>query len=146
MRATAFRPRSVTKMELAGLVCSGMGHGAQFMRQPRYSQTLWLRLGRPTYPGTLNVKLHPDSAEHWKKLRESGGDRVPGFMASGKEMGGVRVWTAKLLAGPNPDGVDVLLIWPEKTGHPDDILEVVAGHPLRARLGLKDGDEIRIGL
>ena len=116
------------------------------MRQPRYSQTLWLRLGRPTYPGTLNVKLATDSVENWKKLREAGGDRIPGFVAEGKEMGGVRVWTAKLLACQNPEGVDVLLIWPEKTGHGDDVLEVVAGHPLRTRLGLKDGDEARISV
>ncbi len=133
-------------MELVGVVCTGTGEGSSFMRQPRYSQTLWLRLGRPTYPGTLNVKLHPDSVEQWKKLREGGGDRIPGFKADGKEMGAVRVWSAKLSVGASQEIAEVLIIWPEKTANPDDILEIVAGHPLRTRMGLKDGDEIKLGI
>ena len=125
-------------MELVGVVCSGLAEAALFMRQPRYNQMLWLRLGRPVYPGTLNVLLDGDNLELWKKLKEKPHSRIREFTAEGKTFGGILLWQAKI--GEH----DVLIICPEKSRHAEDVVELVAGHPLKARLGLKDGDEIRI--
>lgn len=125
-------------MELIGEVCSGTGRAAGFMRHPRYSQVLWLHLGRPAYLGTLNVKLNAEQAEIWKQMRQKGGSRIPGFTEGEKTMGGVLLWSARL--GES----DVLIIWPEKTDHPDDLVEVVAAQGLREKMQLKDGDVVKL--
>ena len=125
-------------MELVGVVCSGLAEAALFIRQPRYNQMLWLRLGRPVYPGTLNVLLDGENLEQWRKIKEKPHSRIRGFEANGESFGGISLWQAKV------GELDALIIWPEKSRHSDEVVEVVAGHPLKTRLGLKDGDEIRI--
>lgn len=124
---------------LEGRVVRGLGEGGYYVSLPMYKKQFVEKLGFDPYPGTLNVRLTPESIGARRRLEYMQGITIEGFTESGRKYGGAvcfkaringRVWGALLLI--------------ERTHHGPDIVELIAPVHLRRELGLRDGDFVRI--
>ncbi|MEO2152466.1 MAG: DUF120 domain-containing protein [Thermococcus sp.] len=120
---------------IVGEVVSGLGEGAYYVRQ--YAPLIREYLGFEPYPGTLNVRvLFPKTV--FDALCNARPVIIPGFTREGRTFGDVKAYRVRI------DGVEGAIVIPSRTVHPPKIAEIVAPVNLRKKLGLNDGDRIRI--
>jgi riboflavin kinase, archaea type len=119
---------------LQGIVVSGVGQGARFVRLDWVRSAIRRSLGFDPYPGTLNVRLvDSDVLLRWRQTSKQG--------------------ALLLLTPPPPEpcggrlvpitvarDIPAAVIVPDVTRYGDDVLEVIAAVYLRSCLGLQDGD------
>lgn len=126
-------------LNLEGRVFTGIGEGAYYVSHPFYEKQFIEKLGFKPHPGTLNIRLTPESMKNRKKLESMKGILVEGFVNKGRSYGGVKCFKA-LINGSVKGGI--LLI--ERTHYGPDVIEVIAPVNLRERLKLRDGDLVRV--
>jgi riboflavin kinase len=119
---------------LEGRMFSGMGKGRLFLGIRGYLERIERGIGFRPFPGTLNLRLEETGVE----LPE--GIMIEGFKEEGKEFGAVRLIPCKVR------GVSCAVVIPEKTRYGPEVLEIISRENLRERLGLKDGDTVRVEL
>ncbi|MBW9223223.1 DUF120 domain-containing protein [Methanothermococcus sp. SCGC AD-155-E23] len=122
---------------LYGKVISGKGEGKYFMSLKPYKERFKNLLGYYPYEGTLNIKLSEYVPVDMSRCLE-----IEGFEYNGKRYYGVKVlpgWICK-----NEFAVKGALIFPEKSTHPKDVVEVISPVNLRQYLSLKNGDVVKI--
>jgi len=120
---------------VVGEVVSGVGEGAYYVRL--YSERFRDYLGFDPYPGTLNVRvLFPKTI--FGALVNLRPVLIPGFVKNGRTFGDVKAYPVLIR------GIEGAIVIPSRTVHPPEIAEVIAPLNLRERLGLRDGDRIRI--
>jgi len=126
-------------LRIAGVVTSGLGEGAFYMRQRGYQDQFRKQLGFEPYAGTLNVRLHAPELAKLEVLRQEPGIPIEGFASDGRTWGGAKCFPATL------NSVACAVILPLRTHH-SDMLEVIAKLYLRDAVGLKDGDRIELSV
>jgi len=120
---------------IVGEVVSGLGEGAYYVKQ--YSPLIQEYLGFEPYPGTLNVRvLFPKTV--FDALCNVRPVIIPGFTKGGRTFGDVKAYRVRI------DGVEGAVVVPSRTVHPPKIAEIIAPVNLREKLGLRDGDRVRI--
>ena len=124
-------------LAIVGVVTSGLGEGAFYMRQKGYQDQFRKRLGFAPYEGTLNVRLQAAELAKLDILRQEPGIPIDGFAADGRTYGGAKCFPSTL------NSLSCALILPLRTHH-SDMIEVIAKPYLRDALGLKDGDRIEL--
>jgi riboflavin kinase len=129
---------NIVSVRLRGFVTSGLGEGAYYMSLEGYRRSIERLLGFTPYPGTLNVRLDPQSAALRRYLDVLPGVTIPGFSDGARTYGSVKAFSATI------ENVSCAVILPERTHHPPDIVEVIAPVRLRDALGLRDGDIVEI--
>ncbi|MBW9220255.1 DUF120 domain-containing protein [Methanothermococcus sp. SCGC AD-155-N22] len=122
---------------LYGRVTSGRGEGRYFMSLKPYRERFKSILGYYPYEGTLNIKLSEYTPLDMSKCLE-----IEGFEYEGKKYYGVKVLPAKV--SKDEFAIKGALIFPEKSNHPKDIVEVISPLNLRNYLSLKNGDIVKI--
>lgn len=127
-----------TVYTLTGVVVSGIGEGRYYMSLEPYRIQFQEKLGFLPFPGTLNVRLHPASVEVRKRLELQKWIRIVGFSMDNRTFGDARCMPCQI------SGLEGAIIVPGRTHYPEDIIEVISPHELRAALGVKDRDEVRI--
>ncbi len=135
--ATLFLKEEKDTLVLEGIVEDGLGEGRFYMSISYYRDMIKKTLGFNAYPGTLNIRLVGENIWKRKTLDAFPGIQIPGFKNKERFYGGARVFPAKI-NGYQPAGI----ILPDRTSHPQDILEVIAPIYLRGELGLKTGDRV----
>ncbi|RLE96632.1 MAG: hypothetical protein DRJ96_06045 [Thermoprotei archaeon] len=130
---------SMERIVLRGVVFRGLGEGAYYVSLTEYRE--WFRriLGFEPYPGTLNVRLDPESIVKRKVLESYEGHRIPPVRRGGESYCSAKVFRA-VVNGKVEAGVVI----PERTVYGPDVIEVVAKVCLREALGLEDGDTVEI--
>jgi riboflavin kinase len=123
---------------LTGHVVSGVGEGRYYMALPPYREQFAAVLGADPYPGTLNVRLDGASVPVRKRLDALDWTAVHGFVAEARTFGDARALPCRI--GDHRCAIVV----PGRTHYPEDIVEVIAGVPLRETLGLADADRVTI--
>jgi len=131
--------REVRRLVLTGRVFRGLGEGAYYMSLLEYRERFRDALGFEPYPGTLNVRLDPESIPRRKILESYDGYRIPPMRRGELELCGARVFRA-VINGTIEGGVVI----PDRTVYGPDVVEVVAKVCLREALGLRDGDPVRV--
>ena len=123
---------------MTGHVVSGVGEGRYYMSLPAYREQFAAVLGEDPYPGTLNVRLDGASVPVRKKLDTLDWTTIRGFVAEARTFGDA--------PGPFPAGSASTgaIVVPGRTHYPEDIVEVIAGVPLREALGLADKDRVTV--
>lgn len=126
----------VEDMKLKGIVESGFGRGAKFVKI--YSKKIKEMIGFEPFPGTLNLKVKP----HLRKifLSTNGRKVIEEFEKDGKVYGAVYLYEVKLQRG-----VDASIIIPVKTSHTKGVLEIIAAQDLRGKFDISNGAEVVIG-
>lgn len=127
-----------SRLNLDGSVLSGLGRGAQFLALEWVRLELRLKLALECFPGTLNLRI---SEQVWSelyarrnsflKIADPSSASCPGFLK------GVTLRAHGRVYSP------AYLILPELTMY-KDVLEIIAADHLRQKLGLQDGDVVRV--
>jgi riboflavin kinase len=122
------------KIALNGTVSHGGGEGKKFLELPWVKRQIHEKLGFTPYPGTLNVKLSQESAEH-KKLLEK---------AHSFEVCPAEGYCRGMLIRASIGTLECAVVVPEVAGYPANLLEIIAALNLRETLQLEDGDEVTV--
>jgi riboflavin kinase len=130
-------PLSVT---LEGVVFSGLGEGAYYIRQDGYRKQFIEKLGFDPYPGTLNVRL---TSEYDMKTRQELENypaiEVEGFKDESRSFGPVKCYPA--LVNNKAKGAWIFAF---RTHYDSSVVEIVAPHYLRNQLKIEDGQRVKI--
>ena len=124
-------------LTVSGIVTSGLGEGAFYMRQKGYKDQFRKKLWFEPYEGTLNLKVQGAELSKIEILRDNPGIEISGFEAAGRTFGGAKCFLATL------GHVDCAIILHIRSHH-SDVLEVISKHYLRGALGIKDGDAVEL--
>ncbi|MDF2957288.1 MAG: Archaeal CTP-dependent riboflavin kinase [Candidatus Alkanophagales archaeon MCA70_species_1] len=130
-------------VELVGSVMSGLGEGRYYVSQEGYKRQFREKLGFVPFPGTLNLLLRDHSVALRRRLDLRSGIKIEGFTAENRTFGGSKCFFCEILRD-GCDDVKCAVVIPERTHYPENVIEIISPVNLRERLGLKDGDELRV--
>lgn len=122
---------------LEGVVTSGLGKGAIFMSIDYYKEKIKEKLGFDPYPGTLNLRVDKEQTSLLKGINPI---RIESFKKDGKNFGGASCYKARI------NNINGSIIVPDLTENEEDVVEVIAAINLKSKLGIKDGDKVKIQL
>ena len=125
---------------LTGVVISGLGQGAYFMRLSWVQEAVRRLIGFTPYPGTLNVRLDADELAVWRRIRD--GHAIVLASPPSEPCGAQLV---PIVVTPEAE-VEAAVIVPDVTRYGDDVLELIAATHLRSGLGLRDHDRVTFQL
>lgn len=126
-----------TKKSIDGTVITGIGEGAYYVG--KYSEKIEETLGINPFRGTLNIKV----VEGIIDLERFTSGMIGEFKMNGRTFGAIKFAPIRLLLDKKKE--DCYLIVPKRTHHRDEV-EIISEFNLREKLGLKDGDNVRIEL
>jgi len=123
---------------LEGVLFSGIGEGAWYVSQQGYRRQFLEKLGFSPFPGTLNLRLKSEYEDERKLLETFPHIQIDGFRDGERSFGPVTCYRAKI-----NDAEDGVLLSAVRTHYTPNVIELIAPHNLRTKLGLKDGDTVR---
>ncbi|HJJ29556.1 MAG TPA: DUF120 domain-containing protein [Methanocorpusculum sp.] len=123
---------------LTGTVISGVGEGRYYMSIPHYQEQFEKLCGFAPYPGTLNIKLNPQSVLVRKRMDSLEWTIVPGFKDEHRMFGEARCIKCTI------SNIPCAIVVPGRTHHPEEVIEVISGKKLRDELGLNENSEVAI--
>jgi len=129
-------PLSIT---LEGVVFSGFGEGAYYIRQNGYRKQFIEKLGFDPYPGTLNIKLAGNNIAAGEDLKNYPAVKIEKFEDESRSFGSVRCYPA--LINNKAKGALIVAL---RTHYDSSVLEIISPYFLRNKLKIKDGQKIRI--
>jgi len=133
----ATHPISVT---LEGVVFSGLGEGAYYVKQDGYRKQFIEKLGFDPYPGTLNIRLTSDyDIKTKQELEGYPAIEIEGFKNESRTFGAVKCYPA--LINNKAKGA---LIFALRTHYDPSVLEIIAPQYLRNQLKIKDGQKMKL--
>ncbi len=118
--------------EFSGKVVSGLGEGARFMKIQQYKDNIKKQLGFVPYAGTLNVKINPEDVEKRLRLKTHPPIIINGFRLAGKDFGKILCYRCKIR------GIQGAIVFPVRSTHGLNVLEMIAPVNLRKELSLTD--------
>jgi riboflavin kinase len=125
---------SLETLVLKGRVFTGKSEGAEFIRLRWVQRQTEEKLGFLPYPGTLNIRLTKEGIGRKKALTRTDGLEIS--PATG--YCGGKLFRAHL------GNVECAVVVPEIADYPEDVVEVIASVDLREKLGLADGDFVKV--
>jgi riboflavin kinase len=124
------------KKFLTGKVITGLGEGQYYISLDGYRSQFYEKLGFDPYPGTLNMKLDPQSIEVRKTI--STHIKISGFTSQNRTFGSGSCFLVLI------SDVEGAVVIPERTHYPEDVIEIIAPVNLRKHLALRDGSVVQI--
>lgn len=125
-------------LSFEGTVVQGLGEGAYYLSQNGYVSQFKERLGFKPFPGTLNITLSSEEIEKRLLLRQKKPLEIRGFRKGNRTFGKIEAYRCALL------GLPCAIVFPERSVHGLQVLEIVSIFNLRKKLGLHDGSKIRL--
>ena len=122
---------------LHGLVKIGLGEGRYYVSRPFYLKQFKKSLGFRPFFGTLNLEV--DQAELAGFVSSMPLVEISGFETDERSFGKIRAFKV-LVEGKQPAAI----IFPERTAHKKNEVEVIASLNLRKKFGLKEGSKVSI--
>lgn len=127
-------------IEIEGELFSGLGEGSYYISLEGYRRQFIDKLGFDPYLGTLNLKLtSPKDRKLRRELEHYSGISIEGFKDEHRTYGGAKCFIAVV-----NDQVEGAVGFLERTHYDDSVLEVVSPLNIREKLGLKDGDRVKV--
>lgn len=121
---------------ITGILFSGLGDGAKFVRLDWVESQIEEKLGFRPYHGTINLRLDMESIDLVRKLKDDEGVKIvppdPKFCIA-------KTFRARIMGK-----VQGAIILPEATVHAEDTLELLAPINMREELDLKDGQQVEV--
>lgn len=125
------------KLFFKGKVVSGLGEGRYYTEQKGYVDQFKEKIGFVPYPGTLNVEIKYVERNKLRFLRNHNAITIDEFRTKDRTFGSVGCFRAEI------NGIDGAIVLPLRS-HYSNILEFISSCYLRAKLDLKDGDDVKI--
>ncbi len=126
-------------LTLEGVVFSGLGEGAYYIKQDGYKKQFIEKLGFDPYPGTLNVKLVSDyDIKARQELETYPAVEIDGFNDEARTFGPVKCYP--ILINSKAKGALILAF---RTHYDASVLEIIAPQYLRNQLRIRDGQKVK---
>lgn len=119
-----------------GKIIEGKGIGKKFLQMEKYAEQFFEKLGFRPFAGTMNLEVDEGELKGFLEGREK--REISGFEEKGESFGGVTCYKVKV------GGVPAALVFPEKSDHAGNVVEVISFVNLRERLKLNSGDKIQL--
>ena len=117
-----------------GKVATGLGEGQYYISREGYRSQFHEKLGFVPFPGTLNIRLDKPFVPSGESIQ------IMEFSDEGKTFGACQCYSIRI------NGIKAVIVRPERSSYPPDLIEIIAPISLRESLGLSDGDEVEIML
>ena len=124
---------------LQGTLKSGLGEGRYYVSRPFYLQQFRSLLGFKPFLGTLNLVVEP--AELQDFLQDLNPVEVPGFRTDERSFGRIKAFRVVVQGKQS-----AALIFPERTAHQKNEVEVIAAVNLRKKFKLREGSRVSLQL
>ncbi|KAI5913073.1 CTP-dependent riboflavin kinase [Azoarcus sp. PA01] len=134
----SFEPVAGARIPLTGVVTRGDGVACRFTSLDWLVEEFRMKLGFVPHPGTLNLHM---SGPRWRAARQRLAAASGIAITSPTGFCGARCFRVRL-AGR----IDGALVLPDVAHYPSHKFEIVAPVPVRATLGLGDGDRVALRL
>lgn len=128
-------------MKIIGMVTTGFGEGAFFVKKQGYFKQFEEKLGFAPFPGTLNLKLNEKEVEKKLKLETTPHVKINRFTEKGKTYCALKCWPC--IINRKFKGA---VLKPGRTMHPIEILEVIAPVDLRKELKLENESKVEVAI
>jgi riboflavin kinase len=125
------------EFSITGKIQSGLKEGKYYISLPGYQQQFKKFFGKKVFAGTLNLKVNEFELKDF--LQEKKKFFIEGFSGNKRSFGPAFLFKVKL-----NNSVDAAIIIPERTNHPEDIIEIISPFFLRKKLKLKDNDMLSV--
>jgi len=134
--------KKLRMITLDGDVINGLGEGSYYMKRKGYRNQFLKELGFDPYPGTLNLKLLSQSIMWMRSIMDNYPSIfVGGFTDSSRSYGWVKCYPSILNNGALEKAAVIVL---ERTHYDKSILEVIAPVCIKEKLGIKNGDYVKV--
>ncbi len=131
--------------KLFGRVVSGKGEGRYYMSLHPYKERFKNILGFEPYEGTLNIKLkYKINLNDLNNLNNLNLIEIDDFYYKNNKYYGVKLIPVKIYI--KNYCVNGAIIYPKKTEHSNDVIELIAPIKLRKYLFLKNNDIVMINI
>jgi len=138
LREVLEAPPSV--IEIEGELFSGLGEGSYYVSLEGYKRQFIDKLGFDPYIGTLNLKLTSSKDRKLKReLEHYSGINIDGFKDEHRTYGSAKCFMAVV-----NDLVEGAVGIFERSHYDDSVLEVISPIKIREKLGLRDGDRVKV--
>lgn len=127
-----------TSLVFEGTVVKGLGEGQYYLSQQEYTAQFRKKLGFRPFSGTLNLLISADDIEKRIMLRQQKGIEIPGFRKGNRTFGKLAVYRCIM------SGVPGAIVFPERSQHGLQVLEIVSPVNLRQKLKLSDGSKLQV--
>lgn len=121
--------------KISGRVKNGLGEGKYYVSRPFYLSHFKSLLGLKPFFGTLNLVVEPEALESFLFGRPS--EAIPGFKTDERSFGKIHAYKV-MVEGKQAGAV----IFPERTTHPKNEVEIISSVNLRKKFGLKEGSKV----
>lgn len=128
-----------TAIELTGIVITGLGEGQYYTSLKGYRDQFIKKLGIDPFPGTLNLRLEPESMSCRSLLNLKNDIEIKGFTTRNRTFGAGHCYPVKVA-----NGIQGAIMVPERTHYPEDIIEIISPVNIREKLKLEDGSKITV--
>jgi len=125
-------------VKVVGQVQKGLGEGRFYMAQEEYAQQFFRLLDFKPYQGTLNLKVKEE--ELVRALARQKGLKINGFVTEERSFGNILCYPLKIKSGNKE--ICGAIIFPERSSHKHNLVEVIAPLSLREEWGLKENSEV----
>lgn len=130
-------PPSLT---MEGMVFTGLGEGAYYITRSGYRKQFIEKLGFDPYPGTLNIRLVSEYDRRTRsELEAYPAIEIEGFRDEDRTYGPVKCYPAII-----QNKVKGAVIFALRSHYNASVIEVIAPVFLRKRIGLKDGNKVKV--
>ncbi len=122
---------------LHGKVKIGLGEGRYYVSRPFYLKQFKKLLGFNPFFGTLNLEVNQAELAGFVSALPS--IEISGFETDERSFGKIRAFKV-LVEGKQPAAI----IFPERTAHKKNEVEIIASINLRKKFGLKEGSKVSV--
>jgi len=122
---------------LEGSLESGLGEGSYYMSQAKYVSQFEQKLGFRPFAGTLNHGVSEEKlAGFLSQLEEIA---IKGFRTGQRSFGSIRAFPVLV-----EKKYGAAIIFPERSSHESNVIEVICRENLRKKLKLKEGSSVKL--
>jgi len=127
-----------TSITFSGKIVEGLGEGAYYVRQKAYMGQFHRKLCFKPFPGTLNVSIDAEDIEKRLLLREQKPIIINGFRSGERSFGTIHAYRCSI------NSVPAAIIFPERSVHGLQTLEIIAPYNLRKKIGVSEGSQVKV--
>ena len=122
----------------SGRIVDGFRKGKYYLSLPGYKKEIKDKLCFVPYPGTLNVELEKKELKKRSEILNEEPVVINGFRTKERTFGDLFAYPCKI------DGCDAVLVFPLRSNHPQNIIEIVADVNLRKALKKEKGASVMV--
>lgn len=129
-----------SRLKFSGKIVDGFRKGKYYLSLPGYRRGIRNRLGFEPYAGTLNVKLSKNDFMKRNEILREEPVVINGFRTKNRTFGDLFAYHCSV------DGRPAAIVFPLRSNHPQDVVEIVAEVNLRKILSKGKGSSVVVEL